>query len=592
MALRRSARNAYAEDQLEEKTRATEYEWDEEPSEDHPAKGLEARRATLSPRPKRSRYCFDSDTETSEDEEENVEESPRKRAKRVARDASPVKAEDGDAAKIFKSIPIEIHQQIALYLPGDIDLLNYSLICKKTNSAITYSVWRKRFSMFFDDVDGLTPKEASEKYAFRKYVRAKWTCFDLDQYGGRVSREVRDSQARNQLDLLNVFRGLLLESNASLINGRRNGWANIEGLNLQFIEQMLRTSEVDIIDSIFNTSFDKENNDSSNIDQIVTANEKNSLVYVIQLLLTPFSLDPELCNGKVGHFDISQYQAYATAKVQPAFLGFYKQAVNVRWLLHIVNFFKFHLKSDGEGLLAHVYQHLGDGEFPQFWQGRIKGGTQPLARHWKGAHTYMEDDTLMSLREWDGFNSSVHTDSLDGNESFEDMDFFFEKHPGSSYKWPKNFETLLCSDPFEDPAEQRRAKRARVSMDGASTPGVKQFWGSCKGSHRGHFFGRVHALTTQQGFHGFQRLTMMKFYAEQDANGHDIYDPARAWCYEGCVLPGGRIIVGRWWTALADPNATTTVSGPFLWWNTHQGGDDDIKEGEALEFMATFEDLM
>ncbi|KAH6719263.1 hypothetical protein BKA61DRAFT_543704 [Leptodontidium sp. MPI-SDFR-AT-0119] len=394
--------------------------------------------------------------------------------------------------------------------------------------------------MFFDDVAGLSPKDAAEKYAFRKHVSTKWTCFDLNQHGGLITKNIREIQGRNQLDLLNVFRGLLLESKASTVQNPYYGYIDVEGKNLEFIRKLLSGSEVDIIDSVFNTSFDKDTNDSSSLNKVVTANDKNTLVYVIQLILTPFSLDPGLCNSK------------------PVFTGLYKQVVNIRWLLHVVNFFKFHLKSDGEGLLEHEYRILEHDEFPQFWTGHIKGGTQPLARHWKGLTKH------------------------------QDMDFFFDtadKPP--SYVWPENFEAILGSNPFEDPAQQRRAKRAKVSMD--STPGVKQFWGSCRGSQRGHVYGRVHALTTQQGFHGFQRLTMMKYYTKQDANGHDIYDPFQAWCYEGCVLPGGRLIVGRWWSALGDPNSSTTNSGPFLWWNTHRSGEEEIKEHEALDFMSMFE---
>lgn len=141
------------------------------------------------------------------------------------------------------------------------------------------------------------------------------------------------------------------------------------------------------MDSIFNTSLDEDTNDSSSFNKIVTARHKNTLVYVVQLLLTPFSLTPGLCNHKVGHFDISQYFVYCTAKVQPIFTGLYKQELNIRWLLHAANFFKFHLKSQGEGLLAHEYQLLEKDEYPQFWEGHIKGGTQPLAQHWKGVHS-------------------------------------------------------------------------------------------------------------------------------------------------------------------------------------------------------------
>lgn len=189
----------------------------------------------------------------------------------------------------------------------------------------------------------------------------------------------------------------LIESNACQVTNPYYGYIFVEGRNLKFINHLLK-NDVDIVDAIFNTSFDKGTNDASGFKKIVTANDKDALIYVIQLLLTPFSFDPAYCNGKVGHFDISQYQAYCTAKTQPVFNGIYKQQVNIRWLLHIVNFFKYHLKSQGEGLLAHEYQLLESDEFPQFWTGHIKGGTQPLARHWKGAHSkYLSENALRLL---------------------------------------------------------------------------------------------------------------------------------------------------------------------------------------------------
>ncbi|KAG4429859.1 hypothetical protein IFR05_014659 [Cadophora sp. M221] len=590
MARTRSTRHVrQVKEQPEEKYRATEYEWDEQPDENHPAKKLEVRRAIVSPTTKRGRVYTGSEYDDTEDEDDKRQAKRFKRASSV--EITMFKVKDTGAGKVFKSIPIEIHQYIALFLPEDNDVRKYGLLCKKTNSSITNSVWRKRFSMFFDDVAGLSPKDAMEKYAFRKYISKQWTCFDLNKHGGLITKVIREIQGRYQLDILNAFRGLLLESKASTVKNPSHGYIKVEGKNLEFIQKLLEGSEVDIIDSVFNTSFDKDTNDSFSLNKVVTANDKNTLIYVIQLMLTPFSLNPDLCKSKVGHFDISQYQAYSTAKLQPVFTGLYKQVVNIRWLLHVVNFFKFHLKSKGEGLLVHEYKTLARDEFPQFWTGHIKGGTQPLARHWKGVHMYMEENTLASLRGWDGQKSVVHTDSLDGNESFEDMDFFFDTaNKPTSYVWPQKFEAILGSNPFEDPNQQRRAKREKVVME--STPGVKQFWGSCRGSRSGHVYGRVHALTTQQGFHGFQRLTMMKYYTKQDANGHDIYDPFQAWCYEGCVLPGGRIIVGRWWSALGDPNSSATNSGPFLWWNTHRSGEEEIKEHEALEFMSMFENLI
>ena len=38
------------------------------------------------------------------------------------------------------------------------------------------------------------------------------------------------------------------------------------------------------------------------------------------------------------------------------------------------------------------------------------------------------------------------------------------------------------------------------------------------------------------------------------------------WCYQGAILPGGRIILGRWWHPLEEGDAIT-ATGPFIFWN-------------------------
>jgi hypothetical protein len=81
---------------------------------------------------------------------------------------------------------------------------------------------------------------------------------------------------------------------------------------------------------------------------------------------------------------------------------------------------------------------------------------------------------------------------------------------------------------------------------------------------------------------------MMKFYTV-----HGAYDPAETWGYEGCVLPGGRIIVGRWWEANVDIDSPDLYSGPFMFWNVDRStADPSIDEGEALDFLAENYDQM
>ena len=52
----------------------------------------------------------------------------------------------------------------------------------------------------------------------------------------------------------------------------------------------------------------------------------------------------------------------------------------------------------------------------------------------------------------------------------------------------------------------------------------------------------------------------MKYWRDSFGN----IDPTELWAYEGVVLPGGQIIIGRWWYPSPDPDP---LSGPFILWN-------------------------
>ena len=169
----------------------------------------------------------------------------------------------------------------------------------------------------------------------------------------------------------------------------------------------------------------------------------------------------------------------------------------------------------------------------------------------------------------------------------KDITMFFDKSQFSAKNWPDGWENVLCSDPFKDTDFReglRTSTRAKPSKQ-IKRPDIEEFWGSCRGSKNGHFFGRIHGMIPQQGIHGFQRITMMKFYTTV-INGSHVYDPTQVWAYEGCVLPGGRIMVGRWWDARGDPADIDCLSGPFLWWNvTNSEASPLVEPGEAFDFM-------
>jgi hypothetical protein len=74
--------------------------------------------------------------------------------------------------------------------------------------------------------------------------------------------------------------------------------------------------------------------------------------------------------------------------------------------------------------------------------------------------------------------------------------------------------------------------------------------------------GYFNSISPQQGIPGWQRMTMMKYWADEDTGEIDY---SSLWAYEGVVLPGGMIMLGRWWHP--NPDTTSEYSGPFIFWN-------------------------
>jgi hypothetical protein len=144
------------------------------------------------------------------------------------------------------------------------------------------------------------------------------------------------------------------------------------------------------------------------------------------------------------------------------------------------------------------------------------------------------------------------------------------------------------SDPYtgtiSPPRSSRQTRASNVVQP--TKYELKTFFGTTRGSRPAHFFGRIHGLPEQQGIPGFQRISLIQFLP---LNGE--YDPNNVWKYEGCVLPGGRIIVGRWWDLTADGEPVDVLGGPFMWWNVDDSSaEPPISSEEALEFLDSIHD--
>ena len=104
--------------------------------------------------------------------------------------------------------------------------------------------------------------------------------------------------------------------------------------------------------------------------------------------------------------------------------------------------------------------------------------------------------------------------------------------------------------------------------------------------------GVVHPIPPQEGIPGWQRVSMMKYFGGDKprkrgsqfyhktsnlsaglrgddidfVDDDDVDINGSCWCYEGVVLPGGMIMVGRWWSPVDGLEGRECV-GPFIFWN-------------------------
>lgn len=164
---------------------------------------------------------------------------------------------------------------------------------------------------------------------------------------------------------------------------------------------------------------------------------------------------------------------------------------------------------------------------------------------------------------------------------------FFDE---TKFTWPESFENCYITNPYrfyENSPPRWTLRHTRTPTVEAKRYPMKAFFGSSQGRRDAHFYGRMHAIPPQAGIPGFQRVAFLTFYPH---NGE--FDMSEIWAYEGCVLPGNRIIVGRWWWIRNDETADDDVpSGPFIFWNVDESrAEPPIEKEDALEFFNRLKD--
>ncbi|RFU36337.1 hypothetical protein B7463_g65, partial [Scytalidium lignicola] len=456
---------------------------------------------------------------------------------------------------------------IISFIPKDKDVVAYAQVCKATSIAVSSSVWHARFIVLFDPATGKT-EDLAQKYMFRQEMVKLSVFFDPTTRIG-VHKQGRSNKQMKPA-VLKMLKDLIIESDAQTIIKFFNVPV-VEGKNFRWLCRYLQCDVLsvactDIMDAML-TNDDNEISDSKSY---------GAELLVIQICLAPFALNRFYhASNKLMHFDESQRMVYAHQEEEPLFLGTCSTNINARWVLHALNFFKFHMRAaGGEGILNTEYDAFDHHLLPQFWTGKLTGGTQTLDHRWIGAYTFLDYPELIKIR-LPSQKNGIFMDEVDSECPFSDLCIWFDEKYFGKKEWPKRWEHFLRSPlpGFNRPTTRNMPK----------CPEIKHFFGRAEDSRVSNFYGCIHELPPQQGIPGFQRLAMLKFFPDQ--NG--LFDPEQVWGYEGVVLPGNRIIIGRWWDI---DTVGDSYCGPFIFWNVF-GSPTEERTEEKEDVIKFFDSV-
>ncbi|KAA6410876.1 MAG: hypothetical protein FRX48_05186 [Lasallia pustulata] len=514
----------------------------------------------------------------------------------------------------FNNLPVELNQHIATYLTNDSDLCSFTLVCYQTHAAVhtpRSSVWRQRFNEIFDIIPGRQSHELKMQYQHRRRVLRKGAHFVL----GRGSEE---------RSCLEVIRDLIIESFA---NTASSSPTSSHSNNLHQLYEFIRNT--DLLERLCPAQVRKYG---------VCQGTAEPLLQVIQLMCTHWSLDLSL-GYETYNFDISQQMVYQHPDQCPLFLDQHMCSININFLLHIMNFFKYHCTRSDEWTLRGLFEALEPYQRPQAWDTQLSQGPSPLGSNWLGSYAFLPSSKeIVAIRNNPG--DRLFMDSIDTRDGFQTLTLDFSPPPSTAM--PDVFERHLQSLPSPTlvHALQTHLPTQKVTRSGvrrvqgpggitkssrktspkhkknftpspASTPSRKtnlptpkrgrdylMFTGSGTDAEPFHCTGNIHALPLQFGIPGWQRITLMKYFdppaaspsssapsspnpfagASADDLGagvgwHGAEVDDGCWAYEGVVLPGGKVVLGRWWSPL-DPTGEREWAGPFIFWNVPVEGEE------------------
>lgn len=263
-------------------------------------------------------------------------------------------------------------------------------------------------------------------------------------------------------------------------------------------------------------------------------------------------------------FPCSQVSAYSPALEQQIFVGSCGNTVNMEWVLHQINFWKYHFTREEESALYTDLVGLEKDEFPQLWESQLsQDGSFSVGNKWKAIAAFLPAQDMKYVRVEDSKGREDVMDEFSGTDNggaIQDFTFELCSHDNSPAMSDHFIRTLDMHMP------PKRTKTRSCEKDDApdTAPKTLRMENLDGGGKHGDWLGDawLTPLPSQSGIPGWQSFKMMKYWRD---DLHNI-DGISLWAYEGVMLPGGKVLIGRWWSP--DDNAGTydEYSGPSIMW--------------------------
>lgn len=125
------------------------------------------------------------------------------------------------------------------------------------------------------------------------------------------------------------------------------------------------------------------------------------MLLAVKLMCSHFLFELEGVPHHVFGMGESQQAVYTASNHAKMFHGPTHTSVNMEWLSHCLNFFRYHMMSEDAQTLHGSISELSEVQKPSVWQEPLRTGAYPLVRHWKGTYAFLEASEVAKIRRID-----------------------------------------------------------------------------------------------------------------------------------------------------------------------------------------------